>query len=216
MGHHLCLESLKIMIYITGSSVLLILFIQSLHRKIPTITIEEFYVPTLNKTDTKTTIKNTTIYFELKLYNKDPVGIYYRPMNLTFSYFPNKTTSTSVPVPLCVYTLHGFHQEHHKEKHVRGTVETSGMTVHGGGEGVVVMRVDLVGRVKFKSIAQWKRTVKVGVDVTVDEYTGGKVVKSGIHMVKSRAAPVAEVVFWIYSPVALLLVFVSLLNLRFL
>ncbi|XP_076932008.1 protein NDR1-like [Bidens hawaiensis] len=211
MGHHLCLESLKIMIYITGSSVLLILFIKNLHQKIPTITLEEFYAPTLNKTTT-----NTTIYFDLKLYNKNPVGIYYRQMNLTFSYFPNKTTSTSVPVPLCVYTLHGFHQEHHKEKHVRGTVVTSGMTVHGGDEGVVVMRVDLVGRVKFKSIAQWKRTVKVGVDVAVDEYTGEKVVKSGIHMVKSRAAGVAVVVFRIYSPVAMLLMFISLLNLRFL
>ncbi|KAI3813039.1 hypothetical protein L1987_17753 [Smallanthus sonchifolius] len=208
MGHP-CLESLKVMIYITGFSVLLIVFIQSLHRKIPTITIEQFYVPTLNKT----AIKNTTIYFDLKLDNKNPVGIYYRPMNLTFSYFPNKTTSSSVP--LCVYTLRGFHQEHHKEKHVGDKVVTGGMVVHPGGGRVVVMRVDLVGRVKFKSIAQWRRTVMVGVDVEVDKYTGEKVTKSGIHLVRSGAAPVAVVV-WICPTAVILLVFSSLFNLMFL
>ncbi|MFS8032420.1 hypothetical protein Hanom_Chr17g01557581 [Helianthus anomalus] len=210
---HQCLESLKIMIYITGFSVLLIVFIQSLHRKVPIVTLEQLYIPTLNKTTTgAAAIKNNTIYFDLKLYNKNPVGIYYRPMNITFSYFPNKTTSS---VPLCVYTLPGFHQAHHKEIHVRDKVVTGGIMVLPGG-GRVVMRVDLVGRVKFKSIAQWKRTVIVGVDVEVDEYTGQKVMKRGIHLVRSGAAPVATVVLGICPPVAMLLIFVSLFNLRFL
>ncbi|KAK1438725.1 hypothetical protein QVD17_04535 [Tagetes erecta] len=213
MAHNnVCIESLKIMIYITLFSVLLILFIQCLHHKIPTITIEEFNLPTLNKTATDTAINNTTlIFFDLKLDNKNPVGIYYRPMNLTFSYFPNKTTTTSVP--LCVYTLPGFHQPHHKQKHVRDTVVTTKMAVHGSGPRVVVMRVDLVGRVKFKSIAQWKRTVMVGGDVEVDMYTRQKVIKGGIHLVhSSTAAPVV----WIRSTAVMLLVFSSFFNLMFL
>ncbi|KAL4570911.1 hypothetical protein LXL04_026576 [Taraxacum kok-saghyz] len=213
MGHGLCLENLKIMIYITVSSVLLILFIQSLHRKIPTISIEDFYIPTLNKTATGNstaapTAENTTIYFDLKLDNKNPVGVYYRPMNLTFSYFPNKTTNTSVP--LAVYSLPGFHQNHHKQKRVRDTVVTGGMVVPPGGGRVVVMRVDLVGRVKFKSIAQWKRSVVVGIDVEVDEYTGQKLKKDGIKLIPSTAAAVVDST--ILLPAVILLTFTTLFN----
>lgn len=216
MSHHgVCLESLKIMTYITLFSVVVILFIQSLHRKIPAITIEEIYVPTLSKaTTTNTATNSTTIYFDLKLYNKNPVGIYYRPMNLTFSYFPNKTTNSRVH--LGVYTIDGFHQNHHKEKHVHDTFVTGGMMVQPGGGRVVVMRVDLVGRVKFKSIAQWKRSMVVGVDFEVDKYTGGKVIKTGIKLVRSGAAEMAGVVGWICPPAFTLLIFSSLFNLMFL
>ncbi|KAI3711009.1 hypothetical protein L2E82_40810 [Cichorium intybus] len=217
MAHGLCLENLKIIIYITISSVLLILFIQSLHRKIPTISIEEFYVPNLNKTATSNTTiaattMNTTIYFDLKLDNKNPVGVYYRPMNLTFSYFPNKTTNSSVP--LAMYTLRGFHQDHHKEKHIRDMVVTGEMTVQPSGGSVVVMRVDLVGRVKFKSIAQWKRSVVVGVDVEVDEFTGEKLKKTSIKLIRSGAAAVVDSI--ICLPAMTLLVFSTLFNLMFL
>ncbi|KAI3727488.1 hypothetical protein L6452_16104 [Arctium lappa] len=221
MAQGLCFESLKIMVYITGFSVLLILFIQSLHRKTPTISIEEFYVPTLNKTATgnttstaAATINNTTttIYFDLKIYNTNVVGLYYRPMNLTFSYFPNKTTNSSVP--LGVYTLRGFHQGHYKEKHVRDKVLIGGMMVQPGSRRVVVIRVDLVGRVKFKSIVQWKRTMVVGVDVEVDEDTGEKVKKTSIKLVRNSAAPAVVVGGWICP--AMLLIFSSLFNLMLL
>ncbi|CAI9274288.1 unnamed protein product [Lactuca saligna] len=219
MAHGLCLENLKIMIYITISSVLLILFIQSLHRKIPSISIEEFYVNTLNNTATGNTTatpttKNTTIYFDLKLDNHNPVGVYYRPMNLTFSYFPNKTTNSSIP--LAVYTLRGFHQDHHKEKHVRDTVMTGGMMVQPGGGSVVVMRVDLVGRVKFKSIAQWKRSVVVGIDVEVDEFTGEKLKKNSIKLIPSGAAQVVDWIICLPAPAVTLLILTCSFNLMFL
>ncbi|XP_024995387.1 uncharacterized protein LOC112528597 [Cynara cardunculus var. scolymus] len=222
MAQGVCLESLKIMIYITVFSVLLILFIQSLHRKNPTISIEEFYVPTLNKTATgggntttaavaaaTATTNNNTIYFGLKLYNTNVVGLYYRPMNLTFSYFPNKTTNSSVP--LGVYPLRGFHQGHYKEKHVRDKVLIGGMTVQPDRGRVVVIRVDLVGRIKFKSIAQWKRTMVVGVDVEVDENTGEKVKKTSINLVRYSAAPAAVAVGWICPAMLLIFLVVSLI-----
>nr|XP_043639934.1 uncharacterized protein LOC122611046 [Erigeron canadensis] len=206
MSHHggrrLCVESVKITIYITGFSLFLIVFIQSLHRKIPTITVEEL---NLNKTA-------SIIYFDLKLDNKNPVGIYYRAMNLTFSsmyYFPNKTTSWVVP--LGVYTLRGFHQDHHKETHVRDKLQV----VKAAANKVVIIRVDLVGRVKFKSIAQWKRTMVVGINVELDEITGEKITKTGINMVPSGGAALVGCC-WICTPLFTLLIFTAFFNFMFL
>ncbi|KAJ9549911.1 hypothetical protein OSB04_022454 [Centaurea solstitialis] len=220
MSHGVCLESLKIMVYITGFSILLIIFIQSLHRKNPTISIEAVYVPSLDKNVTTTTAATTAaattaIYFDLKIYNTNVVGLYYRPMNLTFSYYPNKKT-TNVSVPFGVYPIRGFHQGHYKERRISDKVVVGGMAVQPDGRRVVVIRLDLVGRVKFKSIAQWKRTVVVGVDVEVNGDTGEMVNKTGgMKLVRHSGAPAAAVVGGWICP-AMLLIFSSFFNLKLL
>lgn len=89
----------------------------------PVCSIQDFYVPALNKTLNSTT--NTSISFDLELDNKNTdKGIYYNTLNLTFYYY---TSSNQTYFPIANQTFAGFYQGHHKKARRTGTVETTGV-----------------------------------------------------------------------------------------
>ncbi|CAN8258639.1 unnamed protein product [Cochlearia groenlandica] len=145
----------------------------SLRADKPKCTVEEFYVPALNKTSLNSK-DNTTLTFMVRFANpnKDQ-GIYYDDVHLSLT---NNNTFVAN------YTVPRFYQGHKKKAKKYGFARSlNNMTVLNA-----VFRVDLETRVRFK-ILFWKtkrHRIEVGADVEVNE-VGVKAYKKGIKLKKS-------------------------------
>ncbi|XP_057464988.1 protein NDR1-like [Actinidia eriantha] len=149
----------------------------SLRTSNPVCSIQDIYVPALNKSANSTDATN--IYFNLKLDNENKdKGIYYDALNLTFFYAPNKS------LPIGNRTFPQFHQGHKKNTRRTGWVETRGVPWEAILNGSAAsFRVDLATAVRFKIMA-WKtkkHKLVVGADVEVNDH-GQKVYKKGIRL----------------------------------
>ncbi|KAH6764212.1 hypothetical protein C2S52_013118 [Perilla frutescens var. hirtella] len=150
----------------------------SLRTYKPTLFIQDFYVPALNKTDNSTAARNNhTISFHLKLKNqmKDK-GVGYANISLTFFY--NST------LLVANYTLPEFYQGHGKTANRNAVVEATGLpwtaafAVVSNGTSSVNFRVKVATRVRSK-IMLWftkSHSLVVAGDVAVDG-SGGNLKK---------------------------------------
>ncbi|CAK9150285.1 unnamed protein product [Ilex paraguariensis] len=158
----------------------------SLRTSNPKCSIQNFYVPALNKTLNSTT--NHTIFFDLKLdnTNKDK-GVHYDAVNLTFYYGPN------VSFLIGNYTVHGFYQGHGKNTHRKYLLDTRGVpwdealkAVSNGS--LAVFRVDLVTAVRFRIIGFKTKRHKLDLKANVEvDGTGDKLKKKKGIRLKSGA-----------------------------
>ncbi|KAD3641206.1 hypothetical protein E3N88_30430 [Mikania micrantha] len=154
-------------------------------RVLPSIHIEEFYVPALNSTANFTTINNT-VYINLKLKNRNPVtGLYYTdPLYFNLSFIP-KVQNTSIH--LAEFGLHGFYQGNGKAKRIKGLLMTRGLpSVVNGTQGprpAGAFRLDFFGKVRYKLVGYHKRhPMALAANVEVDEKTGVKVGDKSIRL----------------------------------
>ncbi|KAK2984799.1 hypothetical protein RJ640_004624 [Escallonia rubra] len=154
----------------------------------PSCSIHAFYVPALNHTTNSTTATNTTIYFDLKLENRNQLkSVYYDPITLTIYYVPNVTS-----VPIASYTVPEFYQGRRKTSHRRELVDTRGADFRPVSNGSMVsFRVDLATKVRFKTW-WWKtgrKNLAVRAQVEVND-RGEKAEKKGIKL--NSGAPELE------------------------
>ncbi|PIA31904.1 hypothetical protein AQUCO_04700042v1 [Aquilegia coerulea] len=155
----------------------------SLRPDSPTLSIEDFYLPALNKTLNDTS--NTTISFDFKLNNpnKDK-GIYYNALNLTIYYSHNFSL-----LPVANYTIPRFYQGFKKKAHRKQTVPTVGLPLDDAiREDLKVFRVDVKTAVRYKIIF-WKtkhHSIKVGSNLTVNDM--GALVKKKKKGVKLKSS----------------------------
>ncbi|KAI3717885.1 hypothetical protein L1987_69793 [Smallanthus sonchifolius] len=181
----------------------------SLRTSNPILSIQDVYIPALNKTLNSTSYQS--IYLDLKLDNgnKDK-GIYYYPINVTLHYINDSIADTGIPISN--YTLPGFYQGHNKKARRKSWNETYGVPweaavkVVAGGK-FAVFRVDLATVIRFK-ILFWKtkkHRLVLGADFEVNDL-GKKERKKGTRL-KSGAPEL----FSGQSPVAVLLVVFSML-----
>ncbi|KAL1197355.1 Protein NDR1 [Cardamine amara subsp. amara] len=155
----------------------------SLRANKPKCSIQNFYVPALNKT--LNSRDNTTLNFMVRCDNpnKDQ-GIYYDDVHLTISNTNNTTIAN--------YTVPKFYQGHKKKAKKPGQVlPLNNQTVLRAvlPNGSAVFRMDLKTQVRFKIIF-WKtkrERIEVGADVEVNG-NGTKAQKKGIKMKKSDSS----------------------------
>ncbi|XP_022877501.1 protein NDR1-like [Olea europaea var. sylvestris] len=160
----------------------------SLRTSKPTCSVQQFFVPALNKTDNSTAARNNhTIFFDIKLDNgmKDK-GVHYDPINFTFFYDQNYS------FPIATYTVPGFYQGHGKHTSRKALVEANGVPWVAAFEAVsngspVSFRAGLATRVKFKILSFYtkKHNLIVKGEIPVDD-SGKKKNKKGIKL-KSNA-----------------------------
>ncbi|KAL5538667.1 hypothetical protein UlMin_044329 [Ulmus minor] len=153
----------------------------SLRASKPTCSIQEFYLPALNKT--LNSQKNTSLILTLKLDNgnKDK-GIYYDAINLTLSYEPNRT------FPINATTIPEFYQGHKKKATRRVLIQPEGLNWTAVRAAIstnktAIFRLDLATKVRFK-IMGWKTKrhgLVVGQNVEVNDL-GTKVKAKGIKL----------------------------------
>ncbi|XP_077242180.1 protein NDR1-like [Tasmannia lanceolata] len=157
----------------------------SLRPSEPTLSIENFYVPALNKTasvNQTPTIppQNTTIAFDLKLKNNNKQeGVYYDALNITIYYGQNRTSIGNVSIP-------GFYQgfqktAHRNEEAVKADGESFWRVVLK--DSGPVFRVGLETKVRYKIYYQKTKRhgLKLGGEVRVDEQ-GRKEEKKGVKL----------------------------------
>ncbi|GFZ06526.1 late embryogenesis abundant (LEA) hydroxyproline-rich glycoprotein family [Actinidia rufa] len=152
----------------------------SLRTSKPICSIQDFYVPALDKSANSTA--NTSISFDLKLDNKNrDKGIYYSSLNLTFYYGSD---------PVANQTFPKFYQGFNKKARRRAAVETRGFFGPGQNGSDQVLRVGLVTSVRFKIIF-WKtkrHKLVVGAEVKVNEF-GKKEYEKGIRLRSGAPEP---------------------------
>lgn len=150
----------------------------------PTCSIQDFYVPILNKSDHSIgTRSNNSIFFDLKLDNgMKEKGVYYDNISLTFFYGPNTS------FPIANYTVPGFYQGHGKQARRKSVVEAHGQPWDAAFKNVSngtvsIFRVGLSTKLRFKIIF-WhtkRHNLVVGANVEVNN-SGKKVSKKGIKL----------------------------------
>ncbi|KAI3727490.1 hypothetical protein L6452_16106 [Arctium lappa] len=150
----------------------------------PSFTINEFYVSALNLSDisSTTTTANQTIFFDMKVHNKNKVmGTYYDPVRITFSYIPN----IKLTFVVAEYTVPKFYQDNQKSKHVRETVATRGIAPFNRTVTTSVFKVEVFTKVGFTSPAYRKKeSMDVVANVRVGQ-TGEKDSDKGIKLFES-------------------------------
>ncbi|KAL8226489.1 hypothetical protein R6Q57_016321 [Mikania cordata] len=173
----------------------------SLRTSNPILSIQDIYIPALNKTLNSTA--DQRIYLDLKLDNgnKDK-GIFYDTLNISLHYQTNDSNAI-IGVPISNYTLWGFYQGHNKNARRKNWLDTYGVPwdaaveVIAGGK-LAVFRVDLTTVIRFK-ILFWKtkkHRLVVGTDFGVNdmgkkERRKGTRLKSGVPEMLSGDSPVA-------------------------
>ncbi|XP_026457868.1 protein NDR1-like [Papaver somniferum] len=169
----------------------------------PKCTIEDFYVPALNKASndaTNSTI-NTTISFDLRLKIEIPSiwRVDYNTFNITLYYYHNGSSATGeilIPSPIgniCIPKFSGSTSENPQHHVVK--VQTFGIpweeariAVSNGG--TTTFRVELASRVSYemlliKFFTHTKTgTVEFGANVTVNDQ-GNKSVSKGLRLTSS-------------------------------
>ncbi|KAI3813038.1 hypothetical protein L1987_17752 [Smallanthus sonchifolius] len=150
----------------------------------PSFTINDFYISALNLSDisSTTTTANQTIFFDMKLHNKNKaMGAYYDPV--IFSYIPN----IKLTFVVAEYTVPKFYQHNQKSKHVIETVTSHGVAPYNRTITSSVFKVEVLTKVGFTSPAYRKRRrVDVVANVRVSQ-TGEKDSKKGIKLFESGA-----------------------------
>ncbi|GAB2284650.1 hypothetical protein Dimus_019102 [Dionaea muscipula] len=142
----------------------------------PTTSIERLNVFALNTSSPNAT-SNNTIYFDLKLSNKNnDVGVYYDFLNLTFYYYYySHNRSSRAPVISWNVGFPGFYQGHHKNTHRKGTLEAKGMMMMmdnwvavaaAAANGSASLRAELATTLRYK-IMFW-RTRRHRLDLGAD------------------------------------------------
>ncbi|PIN02500.1 hypothetical protein CDL12_24984 [Handroanthus impetiginosus] len=171
--------------FIITSGVTALFMWLSLRTEKPTCSIQDFYVPALNRTANSNANRNNhTIYFDLKLDNKmKDKGVNYANINLTFFYSQNDSR-----LPVANYTVPGFYQGHGKKARRRELVVASGLPWAAALDALsngsaVNFGVDLATRVKFKILFWYtkRHSLIVAADVEVNK-SGRKVNKKGIKL----------------------------------
>ncbi|KAL7598218.1 protein NDR1 [Lactuca sativa] len=155
----------------------------SLRTSNPVCSIQDVYIPALNKTLNSTSYQS--IYLDLKLDNENKdKGIYYDPLNITLHYYINQSNGNGIPISN--YALKGFYQGHQKKARRKNWTDTHGVpwdvAVKTGG-GPPVFRVDLATAVRFK-ILFWKtkrHRLILGADFEVSD-RGQKLQKKGTRL----------------------------------
>lgn len=151
----------------------------SLRASKPTCSIQDFYVPALNRSSNSP--HNTTIYLHVKLDNgnKDK-GIYYDALNITLYYGQNRS------LPIGNVTVKGFRQGRKKKAHRREAVQTNRVpwdtATRKASNGTAVFRVDLQTAVRFRIIFWKTKRKKMMVSAVVDVNDHGTKVKKGIKL----------------------------------
>ncbi|XP_042751520.1 uncharacterized protein LOC122194604 [Lactuca sativa] len=156
-----------------------------LSRDRPTISVDDLYVSSLNKTSSSLT-NTTTIDIDLKFQNENSrVGIYYEdPLNLTITYIPQNIT--------IFINIQGFYQGNGKGNNIQASAvfqnlfsDVEQRRILGethvllfGAAKVIDFRVDLEAKIKFKSIENKKSNLLVRSDVKVNGNTGTSVLKT--------------------------------------
>lgn len=150
----------------------------------PSFTINDFYVSALNLSDisSTTTAVNQTLFFDLKLHNKNKaMGAYYDPVQITFSYIPN----IKLTFVVASFTLPKFYQHNKRSMHVRETVTTRGIAPFNRTITSSVFKVEVYTKVGFTSPAYRKKgRVDKVANVRVGQ-TGKKESKKGIKLFDS-------------------------------
>ncbi|XP_071693323.1 uncharacterized protein [Rutidosis leptorrhynchoides] len=150
----------------------------------PSFTIVDFFASALNLSDisSTTTTVNQTLFFDLKLHNKNKaMGAYYDPVQVTFSYVPN----IKLTFVVAEFTIPKFDQHSRRSKHVRETVTTRGIVPYNRNVTSSVFIVDVFTKVGFTSPAYRKKgTVHVVANVRVGQ-NGQKDTKNGIKLFDS-------------------------------
>ncbi|XP_031250116.1 protein NDR1-like [Pistacia vera] len=133
----------------------------------PKCSIQDFYLPALNKS--LNSPHNTTLYFTLKLVNTNTdKGVYYDPVNFTIV---NKANATDY---IGNYVVPKFYQGHKKKARKHGSVKVDKRVLSRVvfSDGTAIFRVDLATAVRFKIMA-WKtkrHRIRVGADVMVNDH----------------------------------------------
>ncbi|XP_024989266.1 protein NDR1-like [Cynara cardunculus var. scolymus] len=178
---------LKTLICLVTTAILVVLTFFAIYitRVLPSIQLQEFYVPALNTTTGNLTATNNTIYINLRLKNRNPAtGLHYDPLYLNISFIPNEDRNNTSMIALGEYRMRGFYQGNGKAKSVMGALMTRGLPVASSG----FFRVEFFGKVRYKLVGYRKRhKMKLAADVDVDEKTGNKVENEVIRLVKSGA-----------------------------
>ncbi|KAI3673778.1 hypothetical protein L6452_39908 [Arctium lappa] len=186
----------------------------SLRTSNPVCSIQDVYIPALNKTENSTAYQS--IYLDLKLDNENKdKGIYYDPVNITLHYYVNGLNSDKIGIiEIANYTISGFYQGHQKKTRRKNWINTYGVpwdaavkAVAGGKAG---FRMDLATAVRFK-ILFWKTKrhgVVVGADFDVNDVgmkatNKGTRLKSGVPEFFSGGTP-ARLVLVVFSVLVLL------------
>ncbi|KAI3459774.1 hypothetical protein Pfo_016437 [Paulownia fortunei] len=160
----------------------------------PSCSIQNFYVPALNKFINSTIgISNTDtlLFFDLELRNAmDNKGVHYDAVNLTFSY------GTNTSMAIGTYSVPGFYQGKGKKAQRRDVAMVTGsvpwveaaMRALSSGS-TPDFRVGLVTKVKFNNYLWYskKKRIVVGGMVEVDD-SGRKVEKKHVKL-RSGAPP---------------------------
>ncbi|KAL8200833.1 hypothetical protein R6Q57_012172 [Mikania cordata] len=174
----------------------------------PVFTIDQFYVSALNLSDVSsstTTAANQTIFFDMKLHNKNKaMGAYYNPVKVTFSYIPNMKLTFVV----AEYTIPKFYQHKRKSKHVIDTVTSRGIAPYNRTIESSVFKVEVLTKVGFTSPAyRKKRGVDVVANVRVGQ-TGEKDSKKGIKLFDSGMGGLGLQIGWSILSTATILVII--------
>ncbi|XP_059277246.1 protein NDR1-like [Lycium barbarum] len=144
----------------------------SLRTTKPSCSIENFYLPALNKSDnSNTTRSNHTLFFQLNLNNKmKDKGVRYDDIKLRFYY------GTNTSFLIGNYTVPRFYQGHDKKAHKKGMFKTEklpwddALKIVSNGSNVV-FRVDVTTTVRYKVIFWYSKRHNVTVEnrtVSVD------------------------------------------------
>ncbi|KAI3993920.1 hypothetical protein MKX01_002933 [Papaver californicum] len=158
----------------------------------PSISIEMFEVPALNKTSYGTSnIIDPTITFDLRLKNENlNEGVFYDTVNVTLYYYHANISTFS---PIGNISTPAFYQGFHKKAHRVESIPSYGvpwniakMEVLNGS--TTTFRVDVDTRIRFRyllfffwSINGQKYTIEVGGNITVNDQ-GIKSVEKGLRL----------------------------------
>ncbi|KAI3924334.1 hypothetical protein MKW98_032535 [Papaver atlanticum] len=158
----------------------------------PSISIEMFGVPALNKTSNGTfNIIDPTITFDLRLKNENlNEGVFYDTVNVTLYYYHTNISTFS---PIGNTSTHAFYQGFHKKANRVESVKSYGvpwniakMEVLNGS--TTTFRVDVDTRIRFRymlfflwSVNGRKYTIEVGGNISVNDQ-GIKSVKKGLRL----------------------------------
>ncbi|KAL8137997.1 hypothetical protein V2J09_003998 [Rumex salicifolius] len=120
----------------------------------PTCILNRLEIPALNARSSSSAAASFTVTLDNKR-NKD-TGVYYDPLNLTFSYKNATNSNRSSATPVGSATINGFHQSGGK------AAKKNGSFISGGAVGNAVFRVDM--RTEIRPRDRWE----VGADVSLD------------------------------------------------
>ncbi|XP_047340450.1 protein NDR1-like [Impatiens glandulifera] len=196
-----CCRCCTSFILTSGLSVLFIWL--SLRASLPTCYIQQIYLPALNKTNSgdNNLTKNTTLFFQIKLDNKNKdKGVYYDALNLTIYYRSNQT------LPIANATLPAFHRGPNKKHYWSQLITTYGIPWDeairsASNTSGAVFRVGLETAVRFKiSFFKTKRhRLAVGADVAMNDM-GTKIRKKDVKLSSSPPSPLLrrrmDLVLW--------------------